>query len=88
MKVVTNNKMSETMSTERSSVLKKNRSMSAPVRGKENRLEEWESEVILKYIQVYMPVDFVTEIIRIVTIEVIHGNLFLSDTYHIRSTFL
>lgn len=44
VKVVTNNKMSETMSTERSSVLKKNRSMSAPSRGKENRLEEWESE--------------------------------------------
>lgn len=49
VKVVTNNKMSETMSTERSSVLKKNRSMSAQARGKENRLEEWESEVILKY---------------------------------------
>lgn len=61
VKVVTNNKMSETMSTERSSVLKKNRSMSAPSRGKENRLEEWESEVILKfmYIYVYILVDCV-----------------------------
>lgn len=57
VKVVTNNKMSETMSTERSSVLKKNRSMSAPARGKENRLEEWESEVILKYLLIYILVD-------------------------------
>lgn len=44
VKVVTNNKMSDTVSTERSSILKKGRSLSAPARGKENRLQEYERE--------------------------------------------
>lgn len=45
------------MFIERFFVLKKNRLMLVFVRGKENRLEEWELEVILKYLLVYILVD-------------------------------